>query len=55
MMLRTIAEISSKRLLYGADGISGLMQTAYPTAAWLYKYCTSTCGTIMALSLAILL
>jgi len=37
MMLRTIAEVSSKRLLRGADGISGLMQTAYPTAAWLYK------------------
>lgn len=37
IMLRTIAEISSKRLLHGADGLSGLMQTAYPTAAWLYK------------------
>lgn len=37
IMLRTIAEVSSKRRLYGADGISGVMQTAYPTAAWLYK------------------
>ncbi len=38
VMLRNIAEVSSKRRLYGADGKSGIMQTSYPTVVWLYKY-----------------
>ncbi|XP_024532668.1 uncharacterized protein LOC112346933 [Selaginella moellendorffii] len=33
-MLCTIAEISSKRLLFGTD--TGIMQTPFSTAAWLY-------------------
>ncbi|CAM6011793.1 unnamed protein product [Sphagnum balticum] len=37
VMLRNIAEVSSKRRLYGADGKSGIMQTSYPTVVWLYK------------------
>ncbi|XP_024543450.1 uncharacterized protein LOC9661703 [Selaginella moellendorffii] len=36
-MLCTLADISSKRLLFGLESPTGLMQTPYTTALWLYS------------------
>lgn len=37
VLLASLAEISSMRLLYGSDPPNGIMQIGFPTAVWLYK------------------